>query len=139
MSDALTFTGISRTIQIERPNRLTACLLPVQSRHLVDWIEPEPLRLDCPSFGDELVWREAFEHLQPAAEVVGGDEVVEVPSELVMAIVVIALHSGFLDGSVHPLDLPVGPWVVGFGQPMLDAMAAAGSIEGVSTEHGGWA
>ena len=28
----------------------------------------------------------------------------------------------FLKGSVHPLDLPIGPWVVDFGQAVLNAM-----------------
>jgi hypothetical protein len=38
---------------------------------------------------------------------VGGDEVVEVSSQLIVAVVVEALDGGILDGAVHPLDLAV--------------------------------
>src|SRR5687767_4936974 len=113
--------------------------IPVQSRHLMDWVEPEPLRLDCPLFAGELVRCEALEGFEPAPKVVGGNEVVEVSPELIMSAVVVAPNGGFLDGSVHPLDLTVGPRVIGLGQPMLDAIAAAGSVKGVSAEHRGWA
>ena len=37
-----------------------------------------------------------------------------------MTVVVVTLNGGFLDGSVHALDLTVGPRMVGFGQTMLD-------------------
>jgi hypothetical protein len=48
-----------------------------------------------------------MEALEPAAEIVGGDEVVEVPPELVVVVVSEAFESGILDGSVHPLDLTI--------------------------------
>ena len=35
----------------------------VQSRHLMDWIEGESVRLVCPAFADELIRGEAFESL----------------------------------------------------------------------------
>jgi hypothetical protein len=34
--------------------------LGVQSRHLMDWIQPEAFGLICPAFAYELVWGEAF-------------------------------------------------------------------------------
>src|SRR6187200_1180212 len=98
----------------------------------MDRVEPEPLRLDCPLFAGELVGCETLEGFEPATKVVGGNEVVEVAPELRMAAVVVALNGGLFDGPVHPLDLTVGPRVIGLGQPMLDAIAAAGSVEGVS-------
>ena len=41
-----------------------------------------------PVLADELVGREALERLEPAAEVVGGDEVAKMPLELVVIVVV---------------------------------------------------
>ena len=48
----------------------------------MDRIEPEAFRFFCPLFADELVRREPLEGLEPAAEVVGGNEVVKVLSEV---------------------------------------------------------
>src|SRR4051794_37756421 len=70
--------------------------------------------------------------LEPATEVVGRDEVIEVPPELLVAVVVIALDGGILDGAVHPLDLAVGPGVVHLRQPMLDAVLVADAVEDVA-------
>ena len=53
----------------------------------------------------------------------------EVLPELVVAVVVIAFDGGVLDGAVHPFDLPVGPRMVRFGEPVLDAMLAADLVE----------
>ncbi len=41
--------------------------LGVQSRHLVDWIEPEAFWLSCPDFADVLVGGEALQGLQTPA------------------------------------------------------------------------
>ena len=46
-----------------------------------------------------------------------------------MAIVMIALDGGVLDGAVHPLDLPVGPWMVRLGEPVVDAVLTADLVE----------
>lgn len=82
-------------------------------------------------FADELVGREAFEGLQSSPEVVGFDEVLEVPSQLVVAVVVEALDGGVLDGAVHPLHLSVGPRMIDFGEPVLDAVLVANPVEDV--------
>jgi hypothetical protein len=50
---------------------------------------------------------EALEGLETAAKIVGSDEVSEMPFELVVAVAVIALDGGILDGAVHPLELAV--------------------------------
>src|SRR6516225_6474515 len=41
----------------------------------------------------------------------------------------IALNSGFLDRSVHALDLAVRPWMLDLGQPMFDVIFLAAHIE----------
>jgi len=59
-------------------------------------------------------------------------------TQLFMAVIVITLHSGFLDGSVHALDLPVGPGMVGFGVAVIDAVQKADPVKRVATKACGW-
>ena len=89
------------------------------------------MRFPGPSFADELVGCEALEGLQPPAEVVGAHEVGEVLPELVMGLVVVPLDGCLLQGPVHPLDLSVGPWVLGFGEPVIDVVLGTGVLEGM--------
>jgi hypothetical protein len=53
----------------------------------------------------------------------GSDKVGQVGSELVVCLIVIALDGDLLEGAVHPLDLAVGPRVIGFGRAVPDAVA----------------
>jgi hypothetical protein len=73
------------------------------------WIEVKSFWLDCPYFACVFEGREALEDLQPPTIIVGVDKVVEVRFELPMTVIMIAFDGGFLDGAVHPFDLPVGP------------------------------
>ena len=91
----------------------------------------ESLGLGSPGFADELVWGEAFEGLEASGEVVGVDEVAQVCSQLVMGLVEVAFDGCILDGAVHAFDLPVGPWMLGLCQPMVDVVLGAGVFEGV--------
>ena len=90
-------------------------------------------------FADELVGGKAVEGLEPSGEVVGGDEVVEMPNELAVRLVMISLDGRLLDRPVHPLDLPIGPGMIGFCQPMFDPVFPTDAIERMSAELGGWA
>lgn len=108
--------------------------LDVQSRHLMDWVEIESCRLICPAFADELIGREALKCLEAPGEVVGVDEVGEVLPKLVVGVIVEAVNGGLLDGSVHPLDLAVGPRVPGLGEPVVDVTDGAGMFESMSPE-----
>lgn len=56
-------------------------------------------------------------------------EVGKVLAKLVVALVVIPLHSGVLDGPVHAFDLAVGPRMVWLGQAMLDAIGLTDHVE----------
>ena len=98
-------------------------------------VQPEPFRLEGPSFADVLVGREAFEGLQSASEVVGSHEVGEVLPELVMALVVVAPDGRVLDGPVHPLDLAIGPGVTRLGQAMIHIVLSAGEFESMRAEE----
>ena len=50
-------------------------------------------------------------------------------SELIVAVVMKPFDRRVLDGAVHPFDLAVGPWMVGLGQPVLDAVGLADHVE----------
>ena len=54
-----------------------------------------------------------------------------------MAVIVTAFDGGVLNGAVHPFDLPVGPWMVRFGQPVLDAVLAADLVGAIDAHPGG--
>lgn len=55
----------------------------------------------------------------------------DLPHEVAVVIVVLALDGCSLDRSVHPLDLAVGPGVLRFGRPVLNAKLSAGIFKGV--------
>ena len=46
-----------------------------------------------------------------------------------MAVVMEALDGRVLDRAVHPFDLAIGPWMVGFGQPVLDPVGLADHVK----------
>ena len=97
----------------------------------MDWIEFESVRLTSPLFADELVWCEAVERLQTPAKVVGVDEVLKVPAQLIVVVIVEALDGGVFDGPVHPFHLAIRPRMVDLGEPVLDAVLVADAIEDV--------
>ena len=72
---------------------------------------------------------EAAEGLEPAGKVVGGHEVCEVRSQLVVVVVVETFDGGFLDCAVHSFDLAVGPGVVGLSQPVLNPICFTDHVE----------
>ena len=89
-----------------------------------------------PEFAEVFVGREAFEGLESSGEVVGFEEVGQVRFELLVGIVKVALDRGILDGSIHALDLSVGPGMVGFGQAVFDSVSVAEPVEGMATPSG---
>ena len=96
---------------------------------MLDRIESESFRLGSPAFADELIGCEPSKGLQPAAEVVGCDEVSEMGFELGMVVVVEALDRRVLDRAVHPLDLTIGPWMAWFGQSMFNIEIGTGQLK----------
>lgn len=97
-------------------------------------IENESVRLFCPAFADELVRREAFERLQPASEIVGGDEIGEMRPQLVVRFVEVSFDRRILDRAVHAFDLTVRPGMLWFRQPMVDVVTCASEFEGMRAE-----
>ena len=60
----------------------------------------------------------------------------QVPLELLMAVVVVAFDGCLFDRPVHPLDLAVRPGMVWPCEAVLNPMVLAGAIEGVPTPAG---
>ena len=50
-------------------------------------------------------------------------------TQLIMIFVVVPFDGGVFDCAVHPLDLAVGPRMVGFGQPVLNPVGIADHVE----------
>jgi hypothetical protein len=73
------------------------------------WIDSESFWFLGPDFADIFERRKSSQGLQPARVIVGVDEVSEVPPELVVVVIVVALYGRLLDGPVHPLDLACTP------------------------------
>lgn len=69
---------------------------------------------------------EALEGLQSLGKAVGVEEGLQVLTQALMALVVIAPNRCALDGPVHSLNLSVGPGVVGPCQAMVDIVLGAG-------------
>jgi hypothetical protein len=55
-------------------------------------------------------------------------------ARLIVGFVEVAFDGRVLDGAVHPLDLTVGPGMLGLGQPMIDVVEGAGIFEGMREE-----
>jgi hypothetical protein len=89
-----------------------------------------------PGFTDVFVG-EVHEGLEPTGQVVSHDEVGEVASQLALGFAVVALHSRFLEAPVHSFDLAVRPGRVRLGEPMLDAVLSASTIERMATAQCG--
>ena len=50
-------------------------------------------------------------------------------AQLLMIIALIAIDCGVIDCSAHPLDLTASPWMVGFGQPMLNPVCVTDHVK----------
>ncbi len=72
---------------------------------------------------------EASERLEPFRVIVGVDEGLEMLTELIVAGVMIPSDCCLFECSVHPLDLPIGPGMVRFRQPMLDTLLGTDPIK----------
>lgn len=75
--------------------------------------------LDGPALANELVRRETPQRLQSAPEVAGCDEIVEMRTKLLVRFAEITADRRLLEGSVHTLDLPAGPWMPWFRRPVI--------------------
>jgi hypothetical protein len=96
------------------------------------WPRPGGVWLFGPYRANGFVGRETVQGVEPPGEVVSVEEGSEVIFKLSVCLVVISSDSCVLQRSVHPLNLTVGPWVIGLGETVLDAMPPAGPVEGMA-------
>ena len=69
-------------------------------------------------------------------EVICGNKAAEVGFQLIVEME--SLNGGSLDGSVHALDLPVGPGMVGLVESMLDPVTKTGAFDGMTAPASAW-
>src|SRR5271167_2373550 len=98
----------------------------------MEWVQPELILVFCPAFADVFVRREPSKGFEALREVVGSHEGLQVLTELVMALVMIAPDGGLFQRPVHPFDLTVRPGMLRLCQPVLDAIFPAAHVEHVS-------
>lgn len=103
----------------------------------MDWIDDESFWLQSPPFAYELIGREPLQGLETATEVVGDNKAFEIGSKLHVMVVVEAFDCRLFEGSVHPLDLSIGPGMLRLCQPMFDPLDPAGSIKRMSAPYSG--
>jgi hypothetical protein len=74
---------------------------------------------------DILIRRESFACIELLGEVVGHQESIQVRFQMVMGLIVILFHGGVFERAVHAFSLAIRPGMIGFGQPMVDALLLA--------------
>ena len=104
----------------------------------MDRVESKSIWFLLPAFADEFEGREATESLEAFGEVVSSDEVAEGGSQLVVAVIVVALNRSLFDGAVHPLHLPISPGMIRFSEPVIDAVQKTDPVKGMAAKAGCW-
>jgi hypothetical protein len=56
-------------------------------------------------------------------------------AQLIVTVIVIAVNSGLLDGTVHAFDLAIGPGMFDLGQTVINVMSGASTLECVTPEQ----
>ena len=102
----------------------------------MDRIKSKTCGLLSPAFADVLIGSQASEGLEAFGVIVGSDEIEKMSTQLGVVVVVVSLDGSFFDGSIHALDLPIGPGMVGFSQTMFDAETKARAIKRMSAQLG---
>ena len=82
-----------------------------------------------PALTDVFIRGESFERFEALGEVVGHQESIQVLFQMVMGVIVILFHGGVFERAVHAFDLAIRPGMIGFGQPMVDAMPLTDAIK----------
>jgi hypothetical protein len=86
-------------------------------------------RLFLPASADVFISCESLERLESLGKVIGHPEGLQVRFQVVVGLVVTLFYSGVFARAVHPFHLPIRPGMVGFGQPMVDAMLLTDAIK----------
>ena len=82
-----------------------------------------------PALTDVLIGGQAFQGLEALGEVIGHQESLQVFLQVLMGLVVILFHCGVFECAVHAFYLAICPGMVGFGQPMVEALLLADALK----------
>jgi hypothetical protein len=82
-----------------------------------------------PAVADVFIRCESFERFESLGEVIGHQESLEMLFQMVMALVMVLFHGGVFERAVHAFHLAIRPGMVGFGQPMVDAILLTDAIK----------
>ena len=93
------------------------------------WFHIEDIWLGFPELFDGLVGCLEAQSLQLLGEVVSDEPVADMAAQFIDRRVTEGFDGGLLDGAHHPFGLAVGPWVIGLGEAMLDAVLLADTAE----------
>ena len=77
----------------------------------------------------------AAQRLEPTRNFIGIKSVSKMTAKVIVAFVVIPLHSGTFDRPAHPLDLHIGRWTVGLCPAMFDTVGLADQFKPHLAEH----
>lgn len=94
-------------------------------------IDGKAFWLFLPALADVLIGGEPFQRFEPLREIIGHEKRVQMCFQVIMSRVVIFFHGGFFERAVHAFHLAIGPGMVGFGQPMVDARLLADAVKDV--------
>jgi hypothetical protein len=78
----------------------------------------------CPDLQTHSFGVNPADGFEAVGEIVCGGEVGEVLAQLLIILVVVALHRRLLDCPVHALDVPIGPQMVRFGRLLINRVRA---------------
>jgi hypothetical protein len=56
-------------------------------------------------------------------------------AQLIVIVIMVAMDSSLLDRSVHAFDLAIGPWMLDLGQPVINVVSGASTLECVTPEQ----
>ena len=98
-------------------------------------LDDKDVWLCFPEFPDGFIWCFEPESLELLGKVVGYQPVTDVPRQLGDGRVVEGFDGRFLDGPHHAFGLAIGPGMVGFGQPMRDAILLGDTPEDVREDQ----
>jgi hypothetical protein len=93
------------------------------------WIDRKALRFFLPALTDVFVGSQAFEGFPSLGKIVSHLEGVEMFLQVLMGLVIVFLHDGLFEGAIHPLNLAVRPRMLHLGQPVLNALLTADTLE----------
>lgn len=79
----------------------------------IGWIDDKAFWFILPAFDDVFIRSRSSQGFEPPGEITGTQKVVEMTSQLLMIIVMIAFGGCFLESTVHALDLALDPGMIG--------------------------